>query len=45
MYDKTMYECVKYVEILKDCKADVSVINKIEKGKVRRFGHVERMNK
>lgn len=39
-----MEDGVKYVVICKDLEADVIVLNKITKGKLRWFGHTERMN-
>ena len=44
MCGKTMYDRIKNVDIRKECKADVSVMNRIKKGTLRWFGHVERMN-
>ena len=44
MCGKTMYDRSKNVNIRKECKADVSVMDRIKKGTLRWFGHVERMN-
>jgi hypothetical protein len=44
MCGKTMYDRCTNAEIRAECKAEVSIIDKIKKGLLRWFGHVERMN-
>ena len=44
MCGKTVYDRISNVDIRKECKADESIMNKIMKGSLRWFGHMERMD-